>query len=267
VASADLGGLGSKQGAPVSYNWVRPSLMPQVLPWLAILALLLLKPNRCAAAWWVWVPLACASAIASAPQPVLDLLASSNLAPLLDLIGSLGFGLAAVWLLAGYLGRKHRMLAFLGILLAQEVFGLLAFGLRQAGEGFAPETFVVGISLVVSILVTSVALTLAGLVCRGRYGWVRLSLWLIAALVGVWLVIIGPFFLVARFASHGDVPMTAIIGLVLIASGITFGVLLPFLALSCVNRFYRERLKRLLHLDGTTPLLAPPPAVAEAARG
>ena len=40
VAYADLGGLGSKQGAPVVYDWVVPSLMPQVLPWLAILALL-----------------------------------------------------------------------------------------------------------------------------------------------------------------------------------------------------------------------------------
>ena len=66
VAYADLGGLGSKQGAPVVYDWVPPSLMPQFLPWLAILALLLLKPNRCASAWWIWVPLACVAGVACA---------------------------------------------------------------------------------------------------------------------------------------------------------------------------------------------------------
>ena len=32
VAYADLGGLGAKQGVPVGYDWVQPSLMPQVLP-------------------------------------------------------------------------------------------------------------------------------------------------------------------------------------------------------------------------------------------
>ena len=35
--------------------------MPQFLPWLAILALLGLKRNRCASAWWIWVPLLCVS--------------------------------------------------------------------------------------------------------------------------------------------------------------------------------------------------------------
>ena len=32
--------------------------MPQLLPWLAILALLALKPNRGWSAWWIWLPLA-----------------------------------------------------------------------------------------------------------------------------------------------------------------------------------------------------------------
>ena len=46
VASADLGGLGVKQGPPAFYSWTMPSLMPLALPWLALLALLMLPPNR-----------------------------------------------------------------------------------------------------------------------------------------------------------------------------------------------------------------------------
>ena len=37
VASSDLGALGAKDGLPMEYNWILPSLAPLLLPWLAIL--------------------------------------------------------------------------------------------------------------------------------------------------------------------------------------------------------------------------------------
>jgi hypothetical protein len=222
--------------------------MPQVLPWLAILVLLMLKPNRCASAWWIWVPLACVAGVASAPQSALEFLPSSQFEMFLELIGALGFGLAAVWLLSSYLGWKHRMLAFLGILLAQAVFSLLAYIVRQDWEGLGSETFALGVLLMVTALVISVALSVAGLMCRGRYGWLRLSLWLLTALVVAWLVVIGPFSIIAMIASGGNVPVLQFLISVPVAAGIIFGVLLPFLVLSFVNGFYRERLKGLLHL-------------------
>ena len=120
MAYADLGGLGSKQGAPAVYDWAAANPMPQLLPWLAILGLLMLKPNRCASAWWILAPLGCVAGLASAPQPVLALLPSSQFEMFLELIGALGFGLAAAWLLSSYLAWKHRLLAFLGFLLAAQ---------------------------------------------------------------------------------------------------------------------------------------------------
>ena len=67
VASSDLGALGSKEGLPVTYNWVLPSVAPLLLPWLVILGLLALKPNRRAAAWLIWLPLGCVIAFTLAP--------------------------------------------------------------------------------------------------------------------------------------------------------------------------------------------------------
>jgi len=261
VPYADLGGLGLKQGAPVVYDWLMPSLMPVVLPWLAIMALLLLKPNRCASAWWIWVPLGCVAGVACVPQSALDLLESAQFEVVRELISALGFGLAALWLLSSYLGWKHRMLAFLGMLLAQGGFSMLAFAVRQGWEDMGPETLVMGISLAVIVLVISVAMILAGLACRGRYGWLRLSLWLMAALVVIWQLATGPFYVI----SH--VPALVIFGIVAVTAGLTFAVLLPFLVLSFVNGFYRERLKGLLHLGGAPPppVITPPmPAVAAA---
>ena len=190
VAYTDLGGLGLKQGAPVFYDWAAPSLIPQVLPWLAILGLLLLKPNRCASAWWICVPLALVGGVACAPQSVVELLPSSQFEMFLDLISGLGFGLAVVWLLSSYLSWKHRMLAFLGILLAQGAGSLGAFVARQGWGEVGPQTLELVVFLAVSVLVMSVALSLAGLVCRGRCSWLRLSLWLIAALVVVWSLVL-----------------------------------------------------------------------------
>jgi hypothetical protein len=267
VAFADLGGLGPKQGAPVVYDWVMPSLMPQVLPWLAILVLLMLKPNRCASAWWVLVPLGCVAGVAGVPQSWLELLPSAQFEIFLEWIGALGFGLAAMWLLSSYLAWRHRLLTFLGMLVAQMGFSLLAFAIRQGWEETGPETAQIGIALAVSVLVISVAVSLAGLVCRGRYGWLRLTLWVMAALVVVWVLVIGPFFIIAVVSSGDNVPMVALFGIVGVAAGITFGVLLPFLVLSFANGFYRERLKGLLHLGGAAspPMIAPPmPALATA---
>ena len=269
VASADLGGLGPEDGAPVYYNWVAPSVAPQVLPWVGILALLLLRPNRCGSAWWILVPLGLVGVVVSAPT-LLGILPPAEFELFMGLFSALVFGVAAVWLLSGYLAWKHRMLAFLGVLVVQAVCSAVVYMIGHGWDGVRGETIAMLTAVGASALVMAAALTLTGLVCRGRYGWLRLSLWLVAALVVLWLLVIGPFFVVAVISSSGNVPLWAIFPTVGAASGITFGALLPFLVLSFANGFYRERLKGLLHLGrAQPPSLAEPPlsAVPEAAKG
>jgi hypothetical protein len=60
--------------------------------------------------------------------------------------------------------------------------------------------------------------------------------------------------------SRGNVPVMALLAVAGVATGITFGTVLPFLVLSFVNQFYRERLKALLHLGDTAapPVITPP---------
>jgi hypothetical protein len=162
------------------------------------------------------------------------------------------------------------MLAFAGVMVVQAGVSALAYAIGQGWEEMRGQTIAMLIALGASTLVMSAALTLAGLVCRGRYGWLRVSLWLLAALVVIWLLLVGPFFLVAVISSGGNVPLLALFPVVGAAVGITFGALLPFLVLSFANGFYRERLKGLLHLGEKTlpPVIeAPAPVVAEAGRG
>jgi hypothetical protein len=173
-----------------------------------------------------------------------------------------------VWLVAGYLGWKHRMLTLLGILLA---LGVVSWLVLLVTIDMGIEVLQLGIFAAVSAAVISVALTLAGLVCRGRYGGLRVTLWLLAMLAAIWALIIGPFFLVMMLSERGQVPLGALFAAVGFATGITFGVILPFLVLSFANGLYRERLKALLHLgqaEAPPPAINTPlPAVPEAAGG
>ncbi len=255
VASSDLGALGSKDGAPVPYAVVLPSFAPLLLPWLVILGLLALKPNRCAAAWWIWLPLGCVMAFTLAPMDFLP--SGTNI--FLDVVAALAAGLAAVWLLSDYLRQPHRFVTFLFFLLALAGFSALAFVLRQ-GLSFTTETFALGIVLAVSALVSAVALSLAGLICRGRYNPVKLYGWLVLLLAVIWLMIAAPFLVLQMVTSGGRVEWSECFTLVLAVTVVHFATLLPFLLLSSASPLYRERLKALLHVQPEAPpLIAPLP--------
>lgn len=251
VASTDLGALGAKDGSLVDYNWVLPGLAPLLLPWLAILGLLALKPNRCADAWLIWLPVGCVMAFTLAPPPILP--SATNF--FLDVIAALAVGLAAVWLLSNYLRQQHRLLTFLCVLFVLAGFSALAFVSGQGLSGMAVEALQVGIVLAVGVLATSVALGLDGLICRGHYRPVGLYLWLFLLLAVIWLVIAAPFFVIALIASGGRIPWSGFFFPVLVVATVNFVTLLPFLILSSASPFFRERLKALLHVKPEAPPL------------
>jgi peptidoglycan/LPS O-acetylase OafA/YrhL len=255
VTSSDLGGLGPRAGVPVGYNWALPSLAPLLLPWLVILGLLTLKPNRCAAAWWIWLPAGFLAAFTLAPPLILP--PGANF--FLDVVAAMAAGLAAVWLLANYLRRQHRFITFLCILLAMAGFSALAFVSQQSGS-FTIETLQAGIVLAAGVVVSSAALSLGGLVCRGRCRVIGLYGWLLILLAVLWLVIAAPFFVVALVATGGRMGWNVFFIFVLLLAVVHFAMLLPFLILSSASPFYRERLKALLCVEPETPpSIAPVP--------
>jgi hypothetical protein len=265
VASADLGGLGSKDGPPVAYNWTVPSLMPLALPWLGVLLLLALNPNRSARAWWIWLPLGGVVVLANLVQPAFDFLPEELLDIFVQVVSALAFGLAAVWLLAPYLARSHRVLTFLCLAPALAGFSVLSV-LAAQDWGAADVTTLIPalVLLALSILVVSVAMALAGLVCRRRYRPAGLCLWLLVWLLGIGFVLTAPFFLFAMIASGGEVAWLEFFQGVLAFVFVNFAIALPFLILSSANSFYRERLKALLHLERPVapPVMAPAPMTA-----
>jgi len=251
VASADLGALGTKAGTPMVYDWVVPGIAPLLLPWLVILVLLALKPNRNAAAWLIWLPLGCVYGFTLAP-PV-SLPAGTNF--FLDAIAALAVGLAAVWLLAYSLRQKHRLVTFFIVLFALAGFSGLAAVARQglSLSSLGIESMQTGILLGIAVLVSAVALSLSGWISRRRYRPLGLYLWLFLLLLAIWLMIALPFFLLALATNSVSLSWSELFFPVMAVAAGHFATLLPFLVLSSASPLFRERLKALLQVPPVPP--------------
>ena len=279
-----MGGLGATEGPPVTYNWTTASVGPQLLPWLAILALLALKPNRGWRAWWIWLPLAGLAAGCHWLQLTAQTSPTNSMgeaeAVFLEVPVAWGFGLATLWLLASYLGGGGRLRTFLGSVAVLAAFMMFSFA-AQVGWSMETEPImslmdprhcaatasagVMGLPLLVPLVlpapVFAAALALCGLACRGRYRPFGQWLWLFMSLLVVWIGVSALLYRLCPTGLLGNVGYGLFLGIGLFMMVVTFATLLPFLILSSASPIFRERLKALLHVKQEPP----PPAISAAA--
>jgi hypothetical protein len=246
--------------------------VPQLLPWLAILVLLALKPNRGWSAWWIWLPLACLAAgcygLKLALQAAPNAMVGEALGMVLEVPLALAFGLAALWLLTPYLGRDHRLRTFLGILAVLVAFIIFSFAAR-AGWCLALEPIaslldprhcaatanagVMGLPFLVPLVLPAPGIAVAMLLC-GLY------LWLFLSLLAVWVGVPALLQALCWIATPGSIEYALLLGSGPLIVAVTYATLLPFLILSSASPFFRERLKALLHVKPEAP-----PAMGNAA--
>ena len=241
TATGDLGALGAKQGPAIAYQWSPPSRLPQLLAPLALLLLLFPKRNRSLQVLWIGAPVALSLAVEALvwAMPGVGSDASEGL---FAVCAAVAFELGAVWLLSPYLKRRGRFLTFLGMLVTMDLVGAWVFMLaRQWSDGKVPIEMLIGAALFGLLL--STAINLAGWSCRRRFGWGRLSLWLILWLMAGWVICFSVISVI-----EGPGPLLEMAGVLLIISAVSFALLLPFLVLSFFNAFYRARLLEVLRL-------------------
>jgi drug/metabolite transporter (DMT)-like permease len=266
AAVQDLGGLGRAEGARVPYTWAHASIFPLLLPWLGVSLLLLIKRNRAPGAWWVWVAVLCGFALQPLLRVVLPLPSSSEREVVVQTLTALNFGMAAAWLLSGFLARKHRFLSFLALF--GIIFGVAtAAYLSQLWGDERGEAMVGGIAVALCAFIISGAISLVGLIARKRYGPVRLVVWSAVMVAGLCLLVLAPFFVFAVLSNPGIQDITkGFATALLVLFGMNLGTLLVYLVLAFATNFYRLRLKGLLHIqtEELPPVIAPA-AVAELA--
>lgn len=250
VGTADLGGLGDQEGPRVSYRWRPANPLPGLLPWLGVMLLLLLKGNRTAQAWWIWVPLGGLATLGGFLPPLMASWPSVELGILQELVGAIAFGLAAVWLTSHHLGGGSRFGAFLGLALV--LFGASSFVVLGGHvEHWDSDARAAGEFAAAASLAIAVTLGLAGLLCRRRYRPVVLCLWVPVLMLPVWLAVIMIWLMIDAFSLGFSIDMHQIMVWMIGVGGLvklSVALLLPFLVLSFANPLYQKRLKNLLLL-------------------
>lgn len=247
VTSSDLGVLGATDGPPVEFQWI-PAYASMLLPWLPIFGLLVLKPNRKAAAWLILLPLGLLFLFSLTPP--LSLPTGAEL--FMEDIGALAVGVAAVWLLPNYLRTTSRFLTFLRLLCALIGFSALAFFARQNSGWIFSDALPSLLLLALCALSSAMALSLAGRFCRRSNNPVRLYLWVFLWLVVIWGVFTSPVVLIAVSSGENVLWESFLAGIVGIVAA-NFTTLLPFLILSSAHSFYRAGLNTLLHAPSELP--------------
>jgi hypothetical protein len=240
-AIADLDDLGAKTGTSVKARWTAPSLMPYLLPWLFLLALLLPRKNRSASVIWILVPLVITLLFSKA----LGLFGTS----LCDMLGmflyGIAFALAAFWLLMPWLRRRFWIATF--FLMTLLIWGVSA-GSGLIGSDWEDGTMVAyAITMGVYAAIISLALTIAGRLSQKRFKFIRFML----ALVLVITICVGGIFLVPFFQNPSGI-MEVLLGLA-IAIGLMIGMILPYLLLSAIVGFYVRRLEEFIQPASEKP--------------
>lgn len=250
--SHDIGTLGPRAGQPVAHRWGIAAQAPRMVPWLALLALLCVGPNRDPRAWAVLVPPLLAKAIFIACERMAPAAAAQAVSALGTVVLSLCLAMGLLWEGSFALvsdSRRRDVLLTLAVLIPGSVLAALcASGLNTHARGYAIAVSLLGLVLLLSLLG-------AGFGCRrtytpGRYVR-RLCVSCVAGTCAVTLASLAVTAAVQGFG-FGMLAQLAIVALVYIGlvSAILVGILLSYLALPLWNSLYRERFYAAYRLPG-----------------
>ncbi len=158
-------------------------MLPLLLPWLAVLALLALPSNRQGRAWLIWVPLAALALCTAGLCECADAANNEGLGYCGQVAGAAAFGLAAIWLLGAVFARRRRPLGIVLMTLAFAAVSLLALVVSSAWDDLwslmrqvpAMPLYVLTFWIAGGLTYAG-ALSLAGWICRRRCSGLRVLL-------------------------------------------------------------------------------------------
>jgi len=258
-----LGNLGVSS-QPLTFQWHWAYAFLPLYPWLALLSLFLLKPNRSVKAAAILVAAAASMAILfAANEAELGLtqwfMTSGGS---VGIFGSFILAVTALMLVSYRYADEKTGRGFAGGVL---ILAALAGFILQTWPFPAPDMERIASELwglVLNIIIFVIGLLLAWRLCRRAFSVVRLTLAFTLAPLLVTLVLSLPFLVVdMRFmGGMGLLYVFMMLGSIVIWPFFFTLVLFPFILLVTRNSLYRERMKLLLRLS---PQGAHQPEVAQ----
>lgn len=261
MASQDIGDLGPRESSPAAIQWRWYYHVPSLGLWVLLVALLVLvKSNRRAQAWLIWLPVLAVSLGWSMLARLL-FLPPESAEPFGGFLVALAASWAVVWLLAPWLARCR---VWAALLLATAAMlaagGVFYFSVCDFASPDGPDFW--SVLHVAGALALLVATVLGAYSCRTEYQPRRFMVWLLLWMIAVPVLSIPVTMLVAAFfGSDGLIDFVRLVVMALISSvigGALLGVVLylvnlPFLFLAMRNPFYRARFHDVLRLTPAVP--------------
>lgn len=249
VVDNDLGTLGATQGK-TEYPWRWYYALSPYLPWLAVLSLLALKPNRDRRAWWILFP---------AGVGFLVTLPSRD-------TQSLYLSLTALWLLSYWLRGKtggNVSLAAFCIMAATGLLDVLYEHATSGGDSVLMGSLIFTSGLWHCVLSFFIVLGFwfAGWRCRGKFTWPRFMLHILLAYVMLAILAVLVLFIALIAMQNDMLGMTFFLFFALpFSSAFVFALVFgPYLLLACYNSLYRERFEAVFVRTPTGACIMPPP--------
>jgi hypothetical protein len=246
IASAKLYGLGADESAPVQCrrSAVHLGISPTLLPWLTLLGLCLLKPNRDIRAWLVWLPIL---AMWGLIQLLQKWLATGNDPFRLFMAlfpTALAFGWAAALLLPLFRAWPRRLPRSGLPLLGFGFFSLLSLAVSPEWKREIFLDIICPVTLPFMVVGIAAPLSLARRFASDGFKPLRLLGWFVLWCLVICLLILTPL---ATLSLLGD---QQALGPVVVVAGvccfISLLVSLPFLAMAAVSPWYQRRLDALI---------------------
>lgn len=250
-----------REGKPVAFYWPVYIHAARLIIPLALLALLLRKPNRARGAWWVLLP---PLVLPVAALWVLEQLWNMDLGGVTGFLGD-GitlplFALAFLWLSSYQLINLPRPKAFSGALGTLGLAGIIGL-LGVSSFGYDATLILKAFLYVLFVAVFLAALSLAAFESRKRYTPLRflfrffiilvVGIALVATALSMFMVLSLGFLMGNSLGVFGWVEI--IVGQMTVsafAGGVLFLLLLPFLALALWCPIFRQRFHAILRLPG-----------------
>lgn len=269
------GSGGTYEGTPIPYYWNPVWNLLWFGPWLALLVVLCLKPNRQAGAWTVLAPfLVLQGLIVLAYWALVHFGAGASpnggfLFALADAVSLLVSAMAILWALSFALQTMPRVAAFFMAVLITAVSAVVG---SLCLTGMSPAA-AIGIVFLCALGVGAllVGLVIAGFCCRKRYTAPRFASWLLLWLVAMLalptlpLVMLSALFMfIAMQEAEAVVPILAGGTLTVLGLGVMLYVMvIPFVLLAFRTTCYRDRFYCVFRLQG----MLPEPAVEDGETG
>ena len=257
IASHDIGALGPREGEPVTYNWSFLISLFRMLPWLTLIILLLLRPNREWKAWLVIIPLIVVYLGLFLLERVLALI-PSEASPV---IAWLGLGLTLLLLLSFKLKSLPRMVSFLlavAIMMGAWVLGILSYTSLSLSSDVLIYLLIYGLGSI--ILLSGLGAARFFNRKQNTFKWfiVRHPVWHLS--VSMVCGLMAYAILILFGAPHGWAGGMVIEGLILgvVAGLVLYCVSFPFLLFAFHSSVYRARLDSVFGFESVRSSSASP---------